>query len=136
MSSSAPDTERIAGALARDLGGSVRVVDLRRLSGGASRETWSFDAVDERGTTLGLVLRRDPGSHTGQSERSTEYRLLEAAENAGVPVPPVRLLLEPADGLGSGFVMDRVEGETMRGGSCETTPTPRRALVSQSSAVR
>ncbi len=113
MGRSTPDPDRIAVALERDLGAGVRVENLRRLSGGASRETWSFDAVDERDTALGLVLRRDPGSHTGQSERSTEYRLLAAAAAAGVPVPPVRLLLEPDDGLGSGFVMDRVEGETI-----------------------
>jgi len=91
----------------------VRVDNIRRLSGGASRETWSFETTDARDVERRLVLRRDPGSHTGQSERSTEYRLLVAAAHAGVPVPPVRLLLEPDDGLGSGFVMDHIEGETI-----------------------
>jgi aminoglycoside phosphotransferase (APT) family kinase protein len=36
-----------------------------------------------------------------------------AAHDAGVLAPRVRFVLEPADGLGSGFVMDRVEGETV-----------------------
>jgi aminoglycoside phosphotransferase (APT) family kinase protein len=72
-----------------------------------------FDLVAPDGTRHGLVLRRDPGAHTGWSERATEYALLEAAATAGVPVPRVRALL-PADGpLGNGFVMDRVEGETI-----------------------
>jgi len=59
------------------------------------------------------VLRRDPGAHTGWTERATEFRLLEAAAAAGVPVPRVRVLLGADDDLGHGFVMDRVEGETI-----------------------
>jgi aminoglycoside phosphotransferase (APT) family kinase protein len=89
------------------------VVGLRRLSGGASRETWTFELVAPDGDRQGLVLRRDPGSHTGWSERATEYSLLEATAAAGVPVPRVRVLLGPDDDLGHGFVMDRVDGETI-----------------------
>jgi aminoglycoside phosphotransferase (APT) family kinase protein len=89
------------------------VEGLTRLSGGASRETWAFEACDASGARHGLVLRRDPGAHVGQSDRSTEYTVLRAAAAGGVPVPHVRTLLEPADGLGSGFVMDRVDGETI-----------------------
>src|SRR4051812_4092267 len=86
---------------------------IRRLSGGASRETWAFDVVDSAGECWPFVLRRDPGGHGGQSERSLEYAILEAAAAGGVAVPAVRVLLQPAHGLGSGFVMDRVEGETI-----------------------
>ncbi len=86
---------------------------LRRLSGGASRETWSFDLVHADGAREGLVLRRDPGSYGDETGRATEYRLLEAAAAAGVAVPRVRTLLDPDAGLGRGFVMDRVEGETI-----------------------
>jgi aminoglycoside phosphotransferase (APT) family kinase protein len=93
--------------------GSGSVDGLRRLSGGASRETWSFDLVDAGGHRHGLVLRRDPGDHGGQSARSTEFQLLEAAAGAGVAVPKVRVLLQPEHDLGRGFVMDRVEGETI-----------------------
>ncbi len=86
------DAERLAATCARHLGGAVTVEGLRRLSGGASRESWSFDAVIDGGARQGLVLRRDPGSTVGSSERSTEYRLLEAAarrRRAGAdgPVP-------------------------------------------------
>ena len=43
----------------RALGTPVNVDGLRRLSGGASRETWSFDAVAADGTRHGMVLRRE-----------------------------------------------------------------------------
>ncbi len=72
-----------------------------------------FDLVAPDGSRHGLVLRRDPASHTGWSERATEYQVLEAAAAAGVPVPRFRVLLGPGDELGHGFVMDRVEGETI-----------------------
>src|SRR4051812_48039678 len=110
----APDAQLLANAAARALGTPVGVDDLRRLSGGASRETWSFDAVGDRGDARHpMILRRDPGGHVGHSDRSTEYAVLAAAAAASVPVPRVRALLEPDDGLGVGFLMDRVEGETI-----------------------
>jgi aminoglycoside phosphotransferase (APT) family kinase protein len=91
----------------------VTIEGLRRLSGGASRETWSFDAVTRAGERRPLVLRRDPGEFAGQSDRSVEFSLLAAAAGGGVAVPRVWFLLEPADALGSGFAMERVEGETI-----------------------
>ncbi|HEX4489736.1 MAG TPA: phosphotransferase family protein [Acidimicrobiia bacterium] len=109
----APDAQRLATALGPVLGAGLTIEGLTRVSGGASRETWLFDAVAGDGTRHGLVLRRDPGGHGGQSDRATEYALLEATANAGVAVPRPRLLLTTADGLGTGFVMERIEGETI-----------------------
>lgn len=106
---SRPDPDTLAAALTRMTGASCDVRDLRRLSGGASRETWSFSTSDGKQ----LILRRDPGAYAGQSDRSTEYEVLRAAHEAGVAVPEVVGLLEPADGLGSGFVMTHVDGETI-----------------------
>lgn len=113
MAASNPDPDALARVASRAFGTDVSVEGVRRLSGGASRETWSFDAVTSDGRRHALVLRRDPARHVGASDRSTEYHLLVAARDAGVPVPRVRALLEEADGLGSGFVMDRVDGETI-----------------------
>ena len=113
MSGSAPDQDRLAAAAGRHLGRPVRVEDLRRLSGGASRETWSFDAVTDDGGRDALVLRRDPAGYLGWSERTVEFDLLRRAHDGGVAVPRVRFLLEDSDDLGSGFVMERVEGETI-----------------------
>ena len=113
MARDALDGEALARAVAGACGPGA-VEGLRRLSGGASRETWAFDLVAADSTRRGLVLRRDPsGSAVGSSDRTTEFALLEAAARAGVPVPRVLHLLTPADGLGDGFVMERVEGETI-----------------------
>lgn len=107
------DADRIGRACTRHLGEPVDIEDLHRLTGGASRETWSFDAVTRDGARHALVLRRDPGSTVGSADRSVEYRLIEAAGAAGVPVPTVRFLLTDEDELGDGFVMTRIEGETI-----------------------
>jgi aminoglycoside phosphotransferase (APT) family kinase protein len=108
----APDPQALAQAL-DPVFGAGKVDGLRRLSGGASRETWSFDFLGAAGPHHELVLRRDPVATTGAVGRATEYALLEAAAAAAVPVPTVRLLLTPRDGLGDGFVMDRISGETI-----------------------
>ena len=108
-----PDPELLAAALTRTLGPGVRVGGLKRVSGGASRETWLFDAIGADGAEHGLVLRRDPGAHGGATDRATEYALLSATAAAGVLVPRPLLLLGAADGLGRGFVMERIEGETI-----------------------
>jgi aminoglycoside phosphotransferase (APT) family kinase protein len=113
LASPSPDPDLLAAALARVFGPVLHVAGLRRVSGGASRETWLFEALAPDGARHGLVLRRDPGAHGGASERATEYALIEATAAAGVAVPRPVLLLEAADGLGNGFVMDRIEGETI-----------------------
>jgi aminoglycoside phosphotransferase (APT) family kinase protein len=109
----APDPELLAAALHRGGLGAYDIDGLHRVSGGASRETWLFDATGADGHVEHLVLRRDPGKATLATERSTEYALLAAAHEAGVAAPRVRMLLDDGDDLGSGFVMDRVDGETI-----------------------
>ena len=115
-----PEAESVATGLARALvrhfGRPVSVEGLRRESGGASRQTWSFDAVaGERRD--GLVLRRDPPLQPGAAaessaviDRATEFRVLQAAHAAGVTAPEPLFALTPMDGLGDGFVMRRVAG--------------------------
>lgn len=110
---SAVDADRLAAACARRLGGPFEISNLCRLSGGASRETWAFVATGPDGAREDLVLRRDPGTATGQTDRATEYLLLQAAATGGVAVPTVRFLLDDGDDLGAGFVMARVDGETI-----------------------
>jgi aminoglycoside phosphotransferase (APT) family kinase protein len=109
----AVDADALGAAVARHLGQPVTIEGLRRLSGGASRETWSFDAVASEGARHALVLRRDPGEQAGWSDRGVEFALLASANEGGVATPRVRFLLEPDDGIGSGFVMARVDGETI-----------------------
>jgi aminoglycoside phosphotransferase (APT) family kinase protein len=113
MSGPALDNARLAAAVGRRFGENVRIEHLRRLSGGASRETWAFDALLGDGDPHALVLRRDPGAHGGMSERAVEYAVLEAAARDGVAAPAVSFLLDADDELGAGFVMERVDGETI-----------------------
>ena len=103
----------LATATGRHLGTTVEIGNLRRLSGGASRETWSFDAIASDGTRHPLVLRRDPGSQAGSAGRAIEFEVLRAAVDAGVLAPDARFLLDASDGLGTGFVMTRIDGETI-----------------------
>jgi aminoglycoside phosphotransferase (APT) family kinase protein len=62
---------------------------------------------------LALVLRRDPGAAVLGSNRSDEFRLLQAAAACGVAVPRVHWLLDEQAGIGACFLMDRVAGETI-----------------------
>jgi aminoglycoside phosphotransferase (APT) family kinase protein len=95
--------------------GGGEVAGMRRLSGGASQQTWAFEVIGEARRTP-LVLRRAPlvgrGNH-GTAGLRTEAILIETARAAGVPAPAVRHVLHPETGLGEGFVMARVEGETL-----------------------
>src|SRR6202007_2038561 len=72
----------------------------------------------EGGKETSVILRRAPGG-TRVSDTAvgleTEAALIQAAERRGVPVPQVRYVLAPEDGLGHGFIMSFVEGETLGG---------------------
>ena len=95
--------------------GATGVTGAVRLSGGASQETWSFDIVHPAGN-IGAILRRAPQGH-GASPRAVglnaEAVLMRLAYDAGVPSPRVLHVLEPQDELGTGFIMQRVDGETI-----------------------
>jgi aminoglycoside phosphotransferase (APT) family kinase protein len=96
--------------------GATGVVHAVRLSGGASQETWSFDIVHPGGN-IGAILRRAPQGYGAAPARAAglnaEATLMQLAYDAGVPSPRVLHVLQPADELGTGFVMARVEGETI-----------------------
>jgi len=103
------DHDGVTRVTARHLG-TTEVRDLTRLSGGASRETWAYDAVDADGSVLELILRRDPPGRAAAAV--DECALLTEASRVGVAVPRVRFELDEDDGIGHGFVMDRIAGET------------------------
>ena len=113
MSRSALEAGHLAEVVTRHLGAPHTIHGLRRLSGGASRETWSFDAAADDDLRLPLVLRRDPPGGGVLGTPVDEYALIAAAAKSGVPVAPLRFRLEPIDGLGTGFVTAFVAGETL-----------------------
>lgn len=95
----------------------VHVANLRLLTGEASRQTWSFDAVvgraDGQAVMLPLVLRSDPQEGPqGLMDRSLEYRVIEAASAEGVLVPKPYFLGDESLGVPF-FIMERIEGETI-----------------------
>jgi aminoglycoside phosphotransferase (APT) family kinase protein len=96
--------------------GATGVANAIRLSGGASQETWSFDIVHPAGN-IGAILRRAPAGYGAAPTRAAglgaEAALMQLAHDAGVPSPRVLHVLQPRDELGTGFVMSRVEGETI-----------------------
>ena len=105
----------LARAMRTRFSAAARLVALERLSGGASQELWSFD-VETGGETLPLILRRNPGGLTQRESAAgmeTEARLIELARAAGAPAPAVVLVCQPGDGLGHGYVMERIAGETI-----------------------
>jgi aminoglycoside phosphotransferase (APT) family kinase protein len=105
-------SEKLAAFLRREHGAkAVHIENVRLLTGGASRQTWSFDAVVD-GATHALVARCDPRKGPNTMSRETEYRVLEAAHGAGVPVPRMHLLGDDSLGVPF-FLMERVEGETI-----------------------
>jgi len=80
----------------------------QRLTGGAVMESWRFAAGEES-----FVLRRAPSLAFMEGRpygHSTEAALIEAARAKGVTAPQVVAVLDPADELGSGFVMRALPG--------------------------
>ncbi|WP_441240492.1 phosphotransferase family protein [Tardiphaga sp. 768_D3_N2_1] len=114
--SSASVAELLARSVTSWCNGATGVTDAKRLSGGASQETWSFD-ITHPDSAIGAILRRAPSGYGAAPGRAAgldaEAVLMQLAFDAGVPSPKVLHVLKPDDGLGTGFVMQRVAGETI-----------------------
>lgn len=110
-SRSAPElvAELLGAALGPVLGEPLEVESLQRLSGGASRETWSFRAAGRD-----LVLRRDPpGRPSPYASMRAEAEAMRACRERGLRVPEV-VFDDDGDALGTpGLVMGRVPGESV-----------------------
>jgi len=97
---------------------SVRVKELSRLAGGASRLLSSCAVeIDRAGAgieRLEIVLRQDPPGRVSPGGMELEFSLLESAARSGVPVPRVHWCSGDEAVLGSPFyAMDRVVGEAI-----------------------
>jgi len=107
-------SERLARYLGPKIGaGDLKVVNLARIPGGASRETYRFRArysQDGRAIDRGLILRRDPPASLIDTERSIEFRAYQAFHRLGLPVPePIALELGPEALDRPFFVMEEIE---------------------------
>jgi aminoglycoside phosphotransferase (APT) family kinase protein len=109
-------------AIARHMGGPGTVYDLQQLTGGANRTTWSFDA-DTGESRQRLIMQLSAAAPDDVPHPLAEISphptaeegawLMMAAVKAGVPAPKIRAILETSDGLGPGYITERVDGETL-----------------------
>jgi aminoglycoside phosphotransferase (APT) family kinase protein len=102
--------ERLGVYLARSWGEPVQIEKLARISGGASRETYRFDAVLPSGRRL-LILRRDPPGSLIETDRRSEFLALKSFHGRGIAAPePLILELDGAELERPFFIMARVDG--------------------------
>ena len=134
MADAVQDSKRTAAAqlaevlrdrLAPEYGAGTEIEGLVRLSGGASRESWSFDAHKPDGTRQPLILKRDPmdrqvdktfeGVPGGRLavDRMTEGRLIQLAKAAGAPAPEVPFFLAADGRTTPGFFSHRLAAEAL-----------------------
>lgn len=110
------DTALVA-VLARELKGFRGLVACEQLTAGASQETYRIRVESEEGERM-LALRRSPpdleeASNVATISLATEARLFQLAGGGGVPGPQIHYVLQSDDGLGDGFLMDWLSGETL-----------------------
>lgn len=112
---------RLANAMQRHAGLQGRVDDLRRLTGGATKTTWSFDLLTTGGRRP-MILQQTPEPPASPASARLAAPKLNAVEDAqvmiaarahGVPAPTVLAILDVHDELEHGYVTERIEGETL-----------------------
>ena len=110
------DHDAVLRVLAGALPGPLRLDRLQPLSGGASAETCAVDVTDGSGTAHALILRRSAGStgsfNPGVGKRE-EALTQGAAARHGVPAAAVLAIFERDPALGDGYLMRRIDGETI-----------------------
>ena len=106
--------DQIAAYLTRLWDAPETIANLARIPGGASRETYRFDA-HARGAVHPLILRRDPGGSLIDTDRETEFLAYRSAHGV-VPVPRA-ISLEPqgAELERPFFLMERIDGGSVAG---------------------
>lgn len=105
--------ERLAEVLTQRWRTPVEVEGLHQLSGGASRETWSFTAITGQDHRR-LILRRDPPGVPTERSMAREAQILRVVRGHGVPVPRLFGDGDGTDGVGSAYLIaEHLDGETI-----------------------
>jgi aminoglycoside phosphotransferase (APT) family kinase protein len=109
---------RLQAVVVKKIGRPGTIHALEPLTGGANRSTLAFEAeLDGRRCPMIMQLGVEtPDLVAGISpevQPADQARLMIEAAAVGAPAPPVRAILEPADGLGEGYITDRIAGETL-----------------------
>ena len=94
------------------LGENTEVLNLRALTGGASRTTWAFEAVT--GTQHRALILRTGAPDDIHAGMELEAAVQAAAAAAGAPVPNILVASDSPAALGNPFLIcDEIAGETI-----------------------
>lgn len=110
--------EQLSTVINSFIDGFEELIQTARLSSGASQETHRIEIQTHSGRRL-LAMRRAAGGEYINPEESpnpglaVEAKLMQVAAASGVPEPTIYHVLQPKDKLGSGFIMEWLEGETL-----------------------
>ena len=106
--------------IARKTASSVSVTALLPLPAGTARHAWGVDVVIDSGPFAGpqrLIYLQDRGGRSLDSRlrREDEFGVISVVHAAGarVPRPYWHVGADETEGLGSGLILERVEGETV-----------------------
>lgn len=100
--------------LAPNAGTSLAIRQLQRLTGGAAAQTWAFTAAaDAASYDLILRLGQEHQQFGAALSKRQEAEVIRTAREHGVLVPEVLATLPHDCEQGEGFVMRRIDGETL-----------------------
>jgi len=108
--------KNLAAVIARRFEG-AKLTSVNQLTAGASQQTFRLTVEEASGETSVYAFRRAQpdleSASYGQLPPSLEVELLKLAADGNVPVPEIHHVLTPEDGLGDGYIMEWLDGETM-----------------------
>ncbi len=101
-------------ALLSRVADAVGIVQVTPLSGGAASATYAVDAT-RGGEPWPLILQCAAAGEVaaGSLPKADQAALQMLAGRHGIPVAAIVAVLMPDDGLGAGFVMERIAGEAL-----------------------
>ena len=103
--------------LKRELADNAVLESCQQLSAGASLETYRISVKTDTGEQRLALRRMQPtmakDSRFGSISLDAEARLFQLAAENSIPAPRVVYVLQGKDNLGSGFLMEWLDGETL-----------------------
>ena len=107
--------ETVAIVLSRATGDATITVErVTPLTGGAASMTYAIDATrDAQPWPLILQCRAGAEASAGALSKAVQAELQKRVRALGLPVAAVVAPLLPSDGLGDGFIMERIDGESL-----------------------
>lgn len=109
--------QSIAKTLKMHFSEEAELVDCQQLTAGASQETYRVRYRTGGGDQIVALRRAQPTASeegsVGEMSLDTEAEIVRCAHANSIPTPSVLYTLQEEDGLGRGFFMEWLEGETL-----------------------